>query len=140
MFFSACLAVVTLTICDALKSGDGVDELVNTYNMKYGTFDTNPWTLKDIPAFCIMGFFGGLLGAFFVSGNYFFSKLRKAYVNTKPKKVIEACIIVGITATIIFFSPIYIKNLCYEVDGSNITGESVFYKNGLGDGSIALRY
>lgn len=108
MFFSACLATFSLSICDAIKDGDFAD-VANTGAIKFGVLDPNPYTIADLPVFMIMGVFGGLLGSFFVAVNYFFGKVRKVYVATKVRKVIEACIYVAITATIIYFTPLFLE-------------------------------
>lgn len=84
------------------------DNITNSSAIKFGSFDPNPWKIVDLPVFCLMGVWGGLLGAFFVAGNYFFSKLRKVYVATKPRKVLEVIVVVCITATIVFFAPTFL--------------------------------
>ncbi len=110
MFFCSCLGVLSLSILDNLKDGESIVEIVNSGAVKFGTMVSNPWYLWDLPSFMLLGVFGGILGAFFVSGNHFFGKLRKRFLTNKPKKVIETTLIVAITATIIFFAPAYMSN------------------------------
>ena len=76
MFFCSCLGVLSLSILDNLKDGESIVEIVNSGAVKFGTMVTNPWYLWDLPSFMLLGVFGGILGAFFVSGNHFFGKLR----------------------------------------------------------------
>jgi H+/Cl- antiporter ClcA len=52
-----------------------------------------------------MGIFGGLLGSFFCTVNYFLGKQRKRFLTTKFRKVMECVTLVMITSTIFFFLP-----------------------------------
>ena len=121
MFFASCLSTFSLSILDAFKNQDDFSEIGNTGAIKYGSYDENPFTLKDLPAFVVMGVLGGWLGAFFVAGHYHISNLRKRFLTSKAKKVIETTLIVMITATIVFFAPTFLTNECYEIDGAGFT-------------------
>ena len=76
--------------------------------------------------FLILAVFGGLLGAFFVSVNYMMGKFRKAYIGTnKGKKIIEVLLFVGVTSTVCFFAPSWIRDPCLVDNGSNFpTGQT----------------
>lgn len=68
-----------------------------------------------------MGVFGGLLGAFFVSVNYMMGKIRKRFIGTsKPRKIIETLVFVGVTATVCYFAPSWIKDPCLVDLNSNL--------------------
>jgi H+/Cl- antiporter ClcA len=73
---------------------------------------------------------GGLLGAFFIYVNYSINKLRKHHLNTKWKKVFEAIILVAITATVIYFAPLILKNDCLEEEDKQIEADFIQYKCG----------
>ena len=86
--------------------------IVNAGMIKFGQYDENPYKLHDFPFFIVLGVLGGLLGAFFIYVNYSINKLRKHYLDTKWKKVLESIVLVAITATVIFFAPMILKNDC----------------------------
>lgn len=73
---------------------------------------------------------GGLLGAFFIYVNYSINKLRKHHLNTKWKKVFEAIFLVAITATVIYFAPMILKNDCLEEEDKQIEADFIKYKCG----------
>jgi hypothetical protein len=75
---------------------------------------------------------GGLLGAFFIFVNYSVNKLRKKYLNTKFKKVLETVILVFISTSIIFFAPMILRYKCY--DSSERTIETTYIRYLCGDG------
>ncbi len=86
--------------------------------------------IQDLPFFCIIGVFGGLLGSFFVATNYFMSKLRKKYLGTnKTKKIIEVMVFVLVTSTICFYSPSFLSNQCYSVTDSSYSEASVYLQH-----------
>lgn len=111
IFFSACLATLSLSVFDAWKSHEPVN-ITNAGAIKFGSFVQNPYTASDLPFFLIMGVFGGILGSFFVSTNYFMGKMRKKYLTSRFKKFLETMFFVGVTATIIYFAPSFLPNPC----------------------------
>jgi hypothetical protein len=51
----------------------------------------------------IIGVAGGIIGSFFIRTNNFVNVIRKKMLGTsKPKKVIEACILVVVTVSVFF--------------------------------------
>ena len=61
--------------------------------------------MEHLPFVIISGVICGILGAIFVWGNVAITRCRMKVLDTKIKKVIEAIIVVIITATIIFVLP-----------------------------------
>ena len=58
----------------------------------------------------LLGFSGGLLGAFFIKINNFINIYRKKYLTKKYLKVIEALVLISVTATTMYFT-VYFKYL-----------------------------
>jgi len=104
--------------------------IVNAGMIKFGQYDENPYKLHDFPFFILLGVLGGLLGAFFIYVNYSINKLRKHHLNTKWKKVFEAIVLVAITATVIYFAPLILKNDCLEEEDKQIEADFIKYKCG----------
>lgn len=74
-----------------------------------------------MPFFLLIGVWGGLLGAFFVSVNYKMGILRKKYIGTnKFRKVLEVLLFVTVTSTICFFAPSWIRFPCLLDENSNL--------------------
>ena len=63
----------------------------------------------------MIGSFGGMMGSMFIIINNKINILRKVYLNTKLKKILESCILVTlITST--FFLISYFKKDCMPGD------------------------
>jgi H+/Cl- antiporter ClcA len=67
-----------------------------------------------------LGLIGGLLGAFFIYVNYSINKLRKKYIDTKLKKVLETVSLVFVTSTVIFFAPMIMRYSCFDNTEGNL--------------------
>ena len=70
---------------------------------------------------------GGLLGAFFIFVNYNVNKLRKKYLDTKWKRVIETLVLVVITSTIIYFAPLIMKEDCLLEEEGRLNAHYIQY-------------
>lgn len=75
---------------------------------------------------------GGLLGAFFIYVNYTVNKMRKHYLDTKLKKVLETVVLVCLSTSIIFYAPMIMRYKCY--DSSERTIETTYIRYLCGDG------
>mmetsp|Transcript_7852 Transcript_7852/g.7338 ORF Transcript_7852/g.7338 Transcript_7852/m.7338 type:complete len:123 (-) Transcript_7852:1331-1699(-) len=107
-----------MSILEALYSGEPYN-ITNAGAIKYGQYDPNPYSIQDLPFFILIGIFGGLLGAYFVSVNNFMGKMRKQYIGTnKIKKVIETLIYTAVTCTVTYFAPSWIND-CLNEQNSN---------------------
>ena len=84
--------------------------------------------LYDFISFAIIGIFGGLLGSLFCSANYNLGKLRKKYLTTKPRKVLETMILVAVTSTVLFFSPTWNRMECFPNNSSTVGAEGIQYQ------------
>jgi hypothetical protein len=71
---------------------------------------------------------GGLLGALFIFVNYNINKYRKYYLDTKWKKVIESVALVAITATVIYYAPMILKEDCLLEEDKRIEADFIQYK------------
>lgn len=74
--------------------------------IKFGSYISTPYELSDFPFFMILGICGGLLGSFFNFINYEVNVLRKIYLNTNWKKVIETLILTLLTSFLIATAPL----------------------------------
>ena len=71
-----------------------------------------PYELKDFPFFIILGICGGLLGSFFNFINYEVNVLRRIYLNTAWKKVLETLFMTALTALLIAIAPLITRQSC----------------------------
>lgn len=74
--------------------------------IKFGSYDANPYQLRDFPFFAILGICGGLLGSFFNFINYEVNVMRRIYLSTKWKKVMETFLLTALTAFLIVSAPL----------------------------------
>lgn len=65
------------------------------------TYD-QPWHFFDLPAFIVLGAFGGLMGEFIIKWNLRFQSLRKQYL--KAYALQEVALIATITAAVCYFN------------------------------------
>lgn len=113
IFFCSSISTFVLNILICLKNNQEVN-IVNAGLIKFGEYDENPYKLHDFPFFIMLGVMGGLLGAFFIFVNYTINKYRKKFLITKWQKVLETVTLVALTATVIYFMPMILKDDCLE--------------------------
>ena len=71
--------------------------------------------MDSLFAACVIGILGGAIGSLFIRVNNRLNIIRKKILGTsKPKKILETCILVLITASAFFLSA-YFRN-CVEKD------------------------
>ncbi|XP_048581083.1 H(+)/Cl(-) exchange transporter 6 isoform X2 [Nematostella vectensis] len=99
--------------------------------INFGVFQCNKapgkkcdlWNIQDLLIFIIMGFVGGLLGAWFNSLNRNLTIHRILYVNSRRKfvKILEAILVALVTTSIAFFCPVYLGScLSRDLPSQNI--------------------
>ena len=82
----------------------------------------------DFPFFIILGICGGLLGSFFNFINYEVNVLRKIYLNSNWKKVLETLFLTTLTALLISTAPLITRQSCQKVDeDSELATEMIQY-------------
>lgn len=126
IFFCSSISTFVLNILNSVKLEQSV-MIINAGLIKFGQYDEHPYKLHDFPFFLILGMFGGLLGAFFIFVNYNINKIRKQYLNSKWKRVIEAIILVLLTSTVIFFAPMLLKDDCLAEDDTKLETSYIKY-------------
>ena len=105
IFFSSSIATFVLNFFSAIKTGETV-HITNAGLIKFGSYISAPYTLYDFPFFIILGICGGLLGSFFNFINYEVNVLRRIYLNTNWKKVLETFVLTALTALLIASAPL----------------------------------
>ena len=86
--------------------------ITNAGLIKFGSYTAAPYTLQDFPWFIILGICGGLLGSFFNFINYEVNVLRRIYLNTSWKKVLETLFLTTVTAALISSAPLITRQSC----------------------------
>lgn len=92
-YFCCLVATGVLAMLNPFRSGQMVLFSV--------TYD-QPWHFFDIPAFIILGMFGGLMGEFIIKWNLRFQALRKQYLKSWALQ--EVTLIALITAAVCYFN------------------------------------
>lgn len=99
IFCATCIAVFTLSILTSLKDGSPLS-MSDGAVLKFGNVTyIGQNTILDLPAAIIIGVVAGLLGALFINLVFYFGTIRKKYINTNMKKVIECIIFALVTST-----------------------------------------
>lgn len=111
IFFSSSIATFVLNFLVAVKSGETL-HITNAGLIKFGSYIQVPYELKDFPFFVILGICGGLLGSFFNFINYEVNVLRRIYLNTAWKKVLETLFMTALTALLISVAPLITRQSC----------------------------
>lgn len=120
IFFCSSISTFFLNILHSSRTGESI-LFVNAGLIKLGEYTDKPYKLHDFPFFLIIGILGGLLGAFFIFINYNVNKLRKRFLNTKWKKVIETLVLVVVTSSIVFLAPLLTREDCLAEKDVSLT-------------------
>ncbi|KAL1498027.1 hypothetical protein ABEB36_008889 [Hypothenemus hampei] len=100
-FFASIISTFTLNVVlSAYYGAPGDFSYPGLFNL--GKFQTFTYRLYEIPIFIIMGAVGGLLGALWNHVNYKITVFRMRYIRQKWLKVMEACTVAAVTATVGF--------------------------------------
>jgi hypothetical protein len=89
-------------------------KLINEGNVKLASANQVPY-FDSLFAAIVIGSFGGLLGSGFIVINNKVNIIRKKYLTTKFKKILEACVLVTLT-TSAFYIFSYLEADCVIED------------------------
>uniref|UniRef100_A0A0A9YRE8 Chloride channel protein n=1 Tax=Lygus hesperus TaxID=30085 RepID=A0A0A9YRE8_LYGHE len=110
IFFASSVSVFTLNLL--LSTYHGVPGQLSYYGLlNFGHFDSLNYELFELILYMIMGAIGGMLGSFFIHINYKLIVFRMRYIRARWLKVIEACLVAAVTATVGMVM-VYLVNDC----------------------------
>lgn len=109
-FFCSSVTLLTVVIMDRSLHLAGEDM---TSNFSFGKFSEvtslsrdndglNAYLIIELSLFFLMGCIGGLLGGIFVTVNGFFARLRRKYVTTAWRRLVEILVLASLTAWMTF--------------------------------------
>jgi H+/Cl- antiporter ClcA len=102
VFTATSIATFSLAILESLSVGSPLS-LSDSGSLKLGNLSLqNENSILDLPAGVILGVICGLLGALFISVSIRLAMVRKMYINTSIRKVVEAVFFAFITASIFY--------------------------------------
>ncbi|RZC41881.1 H(+)/Cl(-) exchange transporter 7 [Asbolus verrucosus] len=100
-FFASVISTFTLNV--VLSTYHGVPgDLSYPGLLNLGRFENFSYQIYELPIFLIMGALGGLLGAMWNHINYKLSVFRMRYIRMRWLKVVEACMVAAVSATLGF--------------------------------------
>jgi H+/Cl- antiporter ClcA len=105
IFFCSSISTFVLNILSCLRSGQDVS-ITNAGILKFGSFESKPYELIDFPYFVVLGVCGGLLGALFNQVNSEVNRIRRIYLTSPWKKVVDTLCFTLVTAALIFSAPL----------------------------------
>jgi chloride channel 7 len=109
-FFASVISTFTLNV--VLSTYHGVPgDLSYPGLLNLGKFENFSYQVYELPIFLMMGALGGLLGAFWNFINYKLSVFRMRYIRMRWLKVVEACMVAAISATLGFLM-MFLLNDC----------------------------
>jgi chloride channel 7 len=111
IFFCSSLSTFILNILSCVKKGEDVS-ITNAGIIKFGSYESKPYELRDFPYFIILGVCGGLLGSFFNFINIEVNRIRRIYLDNNWKKVLETLFLTTLTASLIFAAPLITQYSC----------------------------
>ncbi|XP_050316045.1 H(+)/Cl(-) exchange transporter 7 isoform X2 [Anthonomus grandis grandis] len=110
-FFASIVSTFTLNLVLSTYHGAPGDlSYPGLFNL--GQFDPFTYQIYEIPFFIMMGCLGGLFGALWNHINYKMTVFRLRYLRQGWLKVIEACIVAAVTATVGFLLMFTLNNDC----------------------------
>jgi len=102
VFTATSIATFTLSILESLASNSPLS-LSDSGALKLGNLSfASENSIIDLPSGIILGVICGLLGALFIGVSIRLGMLRKIYINTSIRKVLEAIIFAFVTASIFY--------------------------------------
>jgi chloride channel 7 len=103
-FFATSTANFTLAMLVAIQKWD-FKNLTNAGLIKFGKFSSDSFSIGDLFAFVWIGVWGGIIGAGFIALNRRASIVRKRFVTSNLRKLVDCLLICVIGCTISFFLP-----------------------------------
>ena len=101
--------------------------------LKFGTLTQLYSPIADFPGALIIGAICGVLGAIFVDVNTRLGRLRKVYINTNLKKIVEVLFFSALTSTCFFMACMSSSNCKTK----STTGDREYYEFRCPDGEYS---
>ena len=118
VFFTSAISTLTLAVLTSLKQGTAIT-LSGAAALKFGTLSRDASPISDLPSGIIIGAVTGCMGAAFVSVSFFLGRLRKKYISTNTRKILETLLFSFLTASAFYITSSVCKNCQDEVVGAN---------------------
>lgn len=99
--FASVVSSFTLNL--VLSSYHGFQNFTYHGLFNLGEFEALPFQYFELPIFILMGVFGGLSGAMWISWNSKLNQFRTSFIRRKWLKVMEAILVTAISATLACF-------------------------------------
>lgn len=99
IFFASSVCTFTLNIILSTYHGHP-GELTYYGLLNFGHFDVLNYELYELILYGVMGAIGGILGSFYTYANYKLTVFRMRYMRSRYLKVIEACLIAAVSASL----------------------------------------
>lgn len=109
-FFASVVSTFTLNMVLSAYHGHP-GELSYPGLLNLGKFESFTYQIYELPLFVIMGAMGGIFGAIWNHINYKLAVFRIRFIQIRFLKVIEACLVAAVTATVGFLM-MYFLNDC----------------------------
>jgi chloride channel 3/4/5 len=115
VFTATSIATFTLSILESLASNSPLS-LSDSGALKLGNLSfASENSMLDLPAGIILGIICGLLGALFIGVSIRLGMLRKIYINTSIRKVLEAITFAFVTASIFYLIVMIWSYNCIQI-------------------------
>lgn len=115
VFTATSIATFTLSILESLSSNSPLS-LSDSGALKLGNLSfASENSMLDLPAGIILGIICGLLGALFIGVSIRLGMLRKIYINTSIRKVLEAITFAFVTASIFYLIVMIWSYNCIQI-------------------------
>jgi H+/Cl- antiporter ClcA len=127
VFFCTSISTFVIAVLQALVSGKPLSLSSDSGAIKLSSIDAlGSNSMLDLPAAIIIGIFCGLLGALFIHVTVTLGPLRKKYINTPFKKIMEV-VIFGIVTSSCFYGVVALRrnNCRLESDLQDGTEEAI---------------
>eukprot|EP01121_Diplochlamys_sp_Union-15-3_P020966 TRINITY_DN8354_c0_g1_i2.p1 TRINITY_DN8354_c0_g1~~TRINITY_DN8354_c0_g1_i2.p1 ORF type:complete len:780 (-),score=126.87 TRINITY_DN8354_c0_g1_i2:81-2165(-) len=126
LFCSMITAFTLIFFLSGFRTGRW-DTLSGGALINFGEFHTQKnhgYTILQLPLFAILGAIGGLLGAMFITVNHKLTLFRRKYINTPPRRCLEATVVGLVTALSSFLLSYYVHQCRYVNRNSNELGQT----------------
>lgn len=115
VFTATSIATFTLSMLGSLSENSPLS-LSDSGSLKLGNLSfASENSILDLPAGIILGVICGLLGALFIGVSIRLGMVRKKYITTSVRKVVEAIIFAFVTASIFYLIVLIWANDCVSI-------------------------
>ena len=124
VFFCSSVSTFTLSLLSQIKE-HGFDNLtlVASGTLKFGDFQNiQDVKLRDVHGPIFIGIIGGLMGSLFVNVNTRMTALRKKYITTNARKILETGFYAVLTMTVAITSVVIVNN-CDKIERSKVEAD-----------------